>query len=154
MKNKQEHVRSHRFRCGGFTLLEILLSFTVLLIGLTAILQTTRSALRNLAAAKELTEIQIACQTELNELLAQSSPIKPDLGKAVLGLPNWKIRIDLYPAPQPELYVLHLSAQQFTPPNNELPEIKYQLLRWIPSVRVFTATQPKLINEFEDPFQY
>ena len=138
----------------GFTLLEILLTTTILLIGLTAIFQTTRSALQSMASARELTEAQNACQAVLNELLAQSAPIQPDSGKTITNLPHWKIRIDIYPAPQPDLYVLHLSAPQFSPLDNILLGIKYQLIRWIPAERVQFPTQSETIygNEFEDLF--
>jgi prepilin-type N-terminal cleavage/methylation domain-containing protein len=123
----------------GFTLLEILLTTAILLVGLTAIFQTSRSALRSMSASRDLTDAQNACQATLNELLAQSAPIRTNEGKTIDNLPNWKIRIDLYPAPQPRLYVLHLSAQQFSPEDGTLLGIKYQLIRWIPLERVWVA---------------
>jgi len=154
MKTKYRMTTNRRQR-RGFTLLEILLTTAVLLIGLTAVFQTTRSALQRMSAARELTEAQNACQTILNELLAQSAPIRPDTGKTVAQLPHWKIRIDLYPAPQPRLYVLHLSAQQFSPIDRTLIGIKYQLIRWIPVERVwFPPAQQETMsgNEFDAPF--
>ena len=149
--------RERRQQQSGFTLLEILLTTAVLVIGLTAVFQTTRSALQSISAARELTEAQIACQTLLQELLAQSAPIKPDTGRAVAHLPHWKLRVDLYPAPQSRLYVLHLSAQQFSPLDGMLLGIRYQLIRWIPAERgELPAAQPDTPvngNEFEDLFQ-
>ena len=127
---------------GGFTLLEILLTTTVLLVGLTAIFHTTRSALRSISAARELSEAQNTCHAILNELLAQSAKIRPDEGKTIEHLPHWKIRIDIYPAPQPRLYVLHLSAQQFSPQDGMLIGIKYHLIRWIPIERVWFPPSP------------
>ena len=137
----------------GFTLLEILLTITVLLVGLTVIFHTTRSALRSLTSAKELNEAQNACHVILNELLAQSAKIRPDEGKTISHLPHWKIRIDLYPAPQPRLYVLHLSAQQFSPQDGMLIGIKYHLIRWIPVERVWippVQSETMFGNEFEE----
>ena len=142
-------------KSGGFTLLEILLTTAILLIGLAAIFQTTRSALQRMAAAKELTDAQMACQTVLNELLAQSTRIKPEVGKTVFHLPHWKIRIDIYPAPQPRLYVLHLSAQQFSPMDGTLLGTKYQLIRWIAAERIglpLVSSETIIENEFEDLF--
>lgn len=137
----------------GFTLLEILLTTAILVLGLTAILQTTRSALHRMLASKELTEAQNACQAVLNELLAQSAPIQPDAGKPVEHLPHWKILVELYPAPQPGLYVLHLSVQQFTP-DGTLLGTKYQLIRWVPTERVYIPppqeTSPE--SDFDDLF--
>ena len=138
----------------GFTLLEILIAMTILAIGLTAVFQTTRSALRRMALAKELTEAQNACHAVLNELLARSSPIQPEEGKTVEHLPNWKIQVDVYPALQNDLYVLHLSAQHFTP-DGTLIGVKYQLLRWVPADRVqLPELSPEMLfgNEFDTLF--
>ena len=151
MKNRKRR-RQH----SGFTLLEILLTTAILLIGLSAVFQTTRSALRRTAEARDLTEAQNACQAVLNELLAQFAPIQPDVGRSVDNLPNWKIKIDIYPAPQSGLFVLHLSAQQFSPTDGMLIGTKYQLLRWVPAERVQideSAETPFTGNEFEDLFQ-
>ena len=131
--SKQQRQKQHH---EGFTLLEVLLAVTILLIGLTAVFHTSRSALQRMSAARELTEAQNACQSVLHELLAQTSPIQPDVGRAVERLPNWRIRVDIYPAPQPGLYVLHLSAQQFSTENGTLLGVKYQLLRWVAAERV------------------
>ena len=139
----------------GFTLLEILLAISVLLIGLTAVFQTTRSALQRMTAAKELAEAQNACQVLLNELLAQSAPIQTDEGKPIERLPGWQIRVDVYPAPQTGLYVLHLSVRHFS---EEQHGAKYQLVRWVPEERVLVSSLPDaseilIDNEFESLFQ-
>ena len=139
---------------GGFTLLEILLTIVILLVGLTVVFHTTRSALQQMATARELTEAQNACQAVLNELLARSTPIQPAEGKTVEHLPHWKIRVDIYPASQPNLYVLHLSAQQFSPAGS-LVGVRYQLLRWVPAERV-KLPEPEDIfirDDFDDLFQ-
>ena len=126
----------------GFTLLEILVATALLLVGLTAVFHTTRSALYKMQASKDLTEAQNACQAVLNELLAQSAPIQPDSGKTVEHLPHWKILVEIYPAPQPGLYVLHLSAQQFTQ-DGTLLGTRYQLIRWISAERVHIPPPPE-----------
>ena len=169
MKNKKQlsgyfslRKRKRQRQPSGFTLLEVLLSIAILLIGLTAVFQTTRSALLRMSAARELTEAQNACQSVLNELLAQSSPIQPSDGKTVENLPNWRIRVDIYPASQPNLYVLHLSAQELLPDSDTLLNVKYELIRWVPAEKVRVPSQqveglpqrgafPQ--NEFENLFQ-
>ena len=153
----QRRIKTSRRQYSGFTLLEILLAVAILLIGLTAVLQTSRAALQRMSAAKELTEAQNACQSVLNELLAQAAPIQPDAGKKIGHLPNWRIRVDIYPAPQPGLYVLHLSAQEFSPIDDSMLGVKYQLIRWVPveRVRLPESVQPQPFsgNEFENLFQ-
>jgi len=127
----------------------------ILLLGLTAVFQTTKLALQRMAMAKELTEAQNACQSVLNELLARSSPIQPEAGKTVEHLPNWKIQVAVYPASQNGLYVLHLSALQFSPEDGTFIGVKYQLLRWVPVERVqFPASEETFGgSEFDDLFQ-
>ena len=139
----------------GFTLLEILLTMAILLLGLTAVFQTTKLALQRMTTAKELADVQNACQAVLNELLAQSSPIKPEPEKRIEHLLNWKIQVDIYPASQAGLYVLHLSALQFSPTDNSFIGVKYQLLRWVPSERVQFPTSEETFggSEFDDLFQ-
>ena len=151
----RNHYRGQR---SAFTLLEILLAVAILLIGLTAVFQTTRSALQRMSAARELTEAQNACQSVLNELLAQSAPIQPNSGKTIESLPHWRIQVDIYPAPQSGLHVLHLSARQFSPIDNTLLGVKYQLLRWVPTERVRLPEQPSEMlrggnSEFDSLFQ-
>ena len=153
--HKPRPIRKDRKRNGGFTLLEILIAMTILAIGLTAVFQTTRSALRRMSMAKELTEAQNASHAVLNELLARSSPIQPEEGKIVEHLPNWRIRVDIYPALQNDLYVLHLSAEHFSS-DGTLLGVKYQLLRWIPAERVQLpepSPETSVGSEFDDLFQ-
>ena len=148
--------RTHRRHYNGFTLLEILLTTAALLVGLTAVFQTTKSALQRMSMAKELSEAQNACQTVLNELLAQSSPIQPEAGKSVEHLPHWKVQIDIYPAPQDGLSVLHLSALHFSPRDGTPLGMKHQLLRWVPNERVQMLEPTETsnpVNEFGDLFQ-
>jgi len=139
----------------GFTILELLLTMAILLAGLTAVFQTTKLALQRMATAKELSEAQNASLAVLNELLAQSAPIQPETGKKVDHLPNWKIQVDIYPASQPGLYVLHLSALHFSPIDDTLIGVKYQLLRWVPAERVQFPTSEETFggSEFDDFFQ-
>jgi prepilin-type N-terminal cleavage/methylation domain-containing protein len=148
-------VETSRVKNSGFTLLEILLTMAILLLGLTAVFQTTKLALQRMEIAKELSEAQNACQAVLNELLAQSSPIQPESGKRIEHLPNWKIQVDIYPASQTGLCVLHLSALQFSPTDDTFIGVKYQLLRWVPAERVRFPTSEETFggSGFDDLFQ-
>jgi len=106
--------------------------------------------------ARELTEAQNACQAVLNELLARTVPIEPSEGIAVEHLPDWRIRVDIYPASQPGLYVLHLSAHHFSS-DAALFDARYELLRWVPAERVrlpesLQGPAGLLYDEFESLF--
>jgi prepilin-type N-terminal cleavage/methylation domain-containing protein len=102
---KIRHPKKQRFsrrrESSGFTLIEILLTTIILLIGLTAVFQTTRSALQRMATTRKLNEAQNACQAVLNELIARTAQIEPHEGRTVEHLPDWRIRVNIYPASQP-----------------------------------------------------
>jgi prepilin-type N-terminal cleavage/methylation domain-containing protein len=120
----------------GYTLLEILIATAILLLGLTAVLGIQRSIHQRSVAAADLADAQLACQTLLNELLAQQSRIKPIPAKPIEGLPDWKITVTVYPATQPGLFTVHVTAQKYDS-NTQMPAgIMYQLLRWVPHDRV------------------
>ncbi|MDR0704135.1 MAG: prepilin-type N-terminal cleavage/methylation domain-containing protein [Planctomycetaceae bacterium] len=139
----------------GYTLLEILIATAILLLGLTAILGIMRSTHQRSVAAADLADAQLACQTLLNEFLAQQSRIKPMEAKPIEGLPNWKITAAVYPATQPGLFTIHVTAQKFDF-NTKMPTgIMYQLLRWVPQDRVEIPENNETIEGIqllENPF--
>jgi prepilin-type N-terminal cleavage/methylation domain-containing protein len=139
----------------GYTLLEVLIATAILLLGLTAVLGIVRSIHKRSVAAADLADAQLACQTLLNELLAQQSPIKPVPAQPIAGLPDWNIALAIYPSPQPELYVLHLTARKSDPATKIPVGVTYQLLRWVHRDRVEIPESKETIegfNLFDDPF--
>lgn len=140
----------------GYTLIEVLFATTVLALGLAAIFGLTRSALRKSADAADLADVQLACQTELNELIARQTPIRPSGPKAIEGLTDWKMAIAVYPSSKPELYTIHLSAQKISSYDSVPYGTLFELLRWVPEHRVEKPKSDEVIEEidgFSDPFQ-
>ena len=140
----------------GYTLIEVLVATTVLALGLAAIFGLTRSALRTSADAADLADVQLACQTELNELMARQTPIKSVGPKDIDGLSDWKMTVAVYPAPKPRLYTVHVSAQKYSPLDNVPYGTLFQLLRWVPESRVEVLKQDDVIEDidgFFDSFQ-
>lgn len=115
----------------AFTLLEILLAMGVLAIGLGAVLQSTSSSRRTMQRAADLTEIQSASISVLNELLAGSKPIQPEsiYDYRVPTMPNERIIVRAFPAALPDLAVLRVSVES-------QGRTQYQLVRWIEANRV------------------
>lgn len=141
----------------GYTLLEVLMAAAVLVIGLSAVLGLMRSAQQRSAAAADLAAAQLACETVLNELLAQQQPLTFVQGKPIDGLPDWRINIEVRATAQPELRAVHLLAQRYTV-DGELAGTKYELIRWLPASRIQlpqdTANGGAIdeTNDFDDPF--
>lgn len=140
----------------GYTLLEILMATAILLLGLTAILGIMRSTHQRSVAAADLADAQLACQTLLNELLAQQSRIKPIPAKPIEGLPDWKITVTVYPATQSGLFTVHVIAQKFDSKTQMPVGIMYQLFRWVPQDRIEipenNETTLEGIQLLENPF--
>lgn len=141
----------------GYTLLEILIATGVLVVGLAAVFGVTQSAQKRSVAASDLSEVQLQCQTILNEQLAKQDAIKPFAPRSMDALRNWRIALNIYPAPKPELSVLHLTAQKFAMPENLPAGPTYHLIRWIPRHRVQLPDEQQSImteeREFDDPYQ-
>ncbi|MDR0337746.1 MAG: prepilin-type N-terminal cleavage/methylation domain-containing protein [Planctomycetaceae bacterium] len=139
----------------GYTLLEILMALAILLLGLTAVLGIMRSTHQRSVAAADLAEAQLACQTLLNELLAQQVRLKPIPATPIVGLPDWTIGVVLYPSTRSGLFVVHVTAQKLDP-NTKMPDgIVYQLLRWVPQDRVEVPQVEEAIEGadlFDEPF--
>ncbi|MDR2117169.1 MAG: prepilin-type N-terminal cleavage/methylation domain-containing protein [Planctomycetaceae bacterium] len=139
----------------GYTLLEILMATVILLLGLTAVLGIMRSIHQRSIAAADLADAQLACQTLLNELLAQQSRIKPVPPKQIEGLPDWNMTATVYPSTKSGLFVLHITAQKINPNTNTPAGINYQLVRWVPQDRVEVPENKETIediNLFDEPF--
>lgn len=139
----------------GYTLLEIVIATGVLVIGLAAVFGMARSARQKSVTASDLASVQLVCQTTLNELLARQSPIKAFGPRNLEEVPEWKIALWIYPSPQAEMYVLHLTTRKFTASGDPLPGSQYQLIRWVPRHRVRISDPEEIYGEmpeFDDPY--
>lgn len=142
-------------RC-GYTLLEILVATTILVIGLASLFGIARSAQKKSVDAADLASVQLACQSTLNELLARQAPIKSFGIRNLDDVPQWKITLDIRPSPKRGLYTLHLTAQKFTLQGDLPVGAPFHLLRWVPEERVQLPDQQNILSEtmeFSDPYR-
>lgn len=138
----------------GYTLLEILLATTVLVIGLAAVLNLTQAGRKKSIAASDLSAVQLTCQSTLNRLLAQQAPIQPFGPIDLMGVSRWKIALQIYPSPKEGLYVLHMVAQKFEADGVYTTGPPFHLLRWVPEHRIKLPQKddPLELDLFEDPY--
>ncbi|MDR2755231.1 MAG: prepilin-type N-terminal cleavage/methylation domain-containing protein [Planctomycetaceae bacterium] len=139
----------------GYTLLEVLMATAILLLGLSTVLGIMRSTHQRSIAAADLADAQLACQTLLNELLAQQSRIKPVPAKPIEGLPDWNISVTVYPAAKTGLFVVHITAQKIDLHTQKPTGIMYQLFRWVSQDRIEVPESREIIEGtdlFEEPF--
>ncbi|MGL4593960.1 MAG: type IV pilus modification PilV family protein [Thermoguttaceae bacterium] len=139
----------------GYTLLEIMLATTILVMGLVVIFHTTDLARKKSIAASDLANVQLACQTHLNEILASRAPIRPSPPKSVDGVYNWFFWTELKASPQQNLCVLLITAQKMSSNGTTPIGSPFFILRWIPLSRAELPKSPTgfdQTNEFGDPF--
>jgi prepilin-type N-terminal cleavage/methylation domain-containing protein len=138
----------------GYTLIEILVSMSVLLIGLSAVLGVMRSAQRKANDSADLATAQQSCLTTLNELLAAQEPIRPLSGIPINGLPRWSITVEVFPTQYEELRAVAVAAVKSLSQDGETA-VMYQLVRWVPSDKIALPQEEQRIdetNDFEYPF--
>jgi len=85
----------------GYTLIEVLVALTVLIIGFSALTTMTTRARRAAIAAEELSTVQLTCQTRVNEMLAGVRPFTPTFHEPVTGLDDWFLTVEMFPASKP-----------------------------------------------------
>lgn len=137
--------------------MEIMIATGILAVGLAAVYSVTQAAQKKSVVASDLSEVQLQCQTILNEQLAKQDAIKPFVARTMDNLPNWRIALSIYQAPKPGLCVLHLTAQKFVMPENLPAGPVYHLIRWVPKYRVQLPDEQLGImpesQEFDDPYR-
>lgn len=145
-----------RRRPAAYTLLEILVSLSILVIGIAAIFGISSAARKRAVASSDLAVAQLACHSTLNELLAREEPLRLEPPKAIEGLPDWKLQIDFRPAPRQGLYTVQLTARKYDPRGDWPAGPVYRLVRWVPEHRVEVeqlSDEIEGVDLFGNPFQ-
>jgi prepilin-type N-terminal cleavage/methylation domain-containing protein len=140
----------------GYTLLEVVLATAVMAIGLLAVFGMTSTARKKAADAAELAEVQLQCQTLLNEELSKQTPVKPIAPKLLIGIPNWYAGLYIEPASGNEMYAVHIAAQKISPIDGTPQSAPFHLIRWVSKHRAEIPQEQNMMTdeqEFSDPFQ-
>lgn len=91
----------------GFTLLEILVAFTILALVGSALLQLFQSGLKNLALTEEYTYATLLARSKLNELETSDNPFQIDINNEPDNKYQVEVKIEPYEdealAPDPPL---------------------------------------------------
>ena len=115
----------------GFTLLELIIAMTILLLGLSALFHLNNESRIASVAAEELATVQLACQTKMSELLATSN------GAIITGaateIPNakgWRMSIEKKPLNRKGIVAIRIFAVKQDVPATDRNG-RYELVRWI-----------------------
>lgn len=124
----------------AYTLIEVLVALAVLIAGFTALSTMTNRARRAAIAAEELSIVQLACQTRINELLAGVRPITPSFNEPVAELDYWYMTTELFPASKRGLTVLRVQMQRERQPGDATGGYgggnSFEISSWVDNTRL------------------
>ncbi|MGL6225588.1 MAG: prepilin-type N-terminal cleavage/methylation domain-containing protein [Thermoguttaceae bacterium] len=116
----------------GFTLLEILVSLSILLIGLLAVSKLSDLAQRESLSAEELATVQLATQTKMNEVLVHvGQPIVPILAEPISGVRDWSLSLQVFPTARSGLSAVHIRAEKAGLSRQPDFSERFDLVRWV-----------------------
>lgn len=105
-----------RWRTGnrsGFTLLEILVSFAILIVGLAIVAALSTTTARQAELVEEETGVQLACQNLMNSILAGDAVVSLGVEIPFPDVPNWTARVELLDGPISNLVAIRIVATRF-----------------------------------------
>ena len=97
----------------GFTLLEILVAFAILVMGLSIVAALATSSSRQAVQVEEETGVQLACQNLMNSILAGDATVSLGVEVPLPDTPNWSARVELLDGPISNLVAIRIVATRF-----------------------------------------
>lgn len=104
---------SRRGNRGGFTLLEILVAFAILIMGLSIVAALATTSARQAVQVEEETGVQLACQNLMNAILAGDATVSLGVEIPLPDVPNWAARVELLDGPISNLVAIRIVATRF-----------------------------------------
>ena len=115
----------------GFTLMELLIAMTILLLGLSAIYHLNNASRTASVAAEELAFVQLACQTKMNELLASNTrPIQTGSVEMVPNTNGWSMSVATFSLNRQGIYGVRITAGKRGAATADTYG-SYELVRWV-----------------------
>jgi len=125
----------------GYTLIEVLVALAILVIGVSALATMTNQARQSAKAAEELSSVQLACQTRVNEMLSGIRTITPSFNEAVTGLDDWFLTTELFPATKPGMTAVRVHMSRRQPPGGTTTARVagadfFEITQWVGNARI------------------
>jgi type II secretory pathway pseudopilin PulG len=98
---------------GGFTLLEILVAFAILIMGLSLVATLATTSARQAVRVEEETGVQLACQNLMNAILSGDAVVSLGVEVPLPDTPNWAARVELLDGPISNLVAIRIVATRF-----------------------------------------
>ncbi len=97
----------------GFTLLEILVAFAILIMGLSVVAALATTSARQAVRVEEETGVQLACQNLMNSILSGDATVSLGVEIPLPDTPNWAARVELLDGPISNLVAIRIVATRF-----------------------------------------
>lgn len=112
-RNGNQTSACRRGRRSGFTLLEILVAFAVLIAGLALVASLATTTARQAERVEEETGVHLACQNLMNAILAGDATVSLGVEIPLPDVPNWAARVELIDGPISNLVAIRIVASRF-----------------------------------------
>jgi Tfp pilus assembly protein PilV len=134
-------------RGAGFSLLEVLLALSILLASLIVLGQMAVVGRKHAEDAEQLTAAQLACRSQLSEILAGAAALESRAPAPLDGLPGWSCRIDVDTVGEFGLVAVRVTAAKGSVESAEADTgrtvKRFSLIRWMsPPAEIPDRTLP------------
>ena len=145
---KRHPHRIRRLGQPGLSLLEVILSLTILAVSLVALSQLVAVGTRSAANARDLTRAQLLCESKLAELSMSSVALTSQQQVQFETDPDWYYSVVVEPVGIDGLLAITVTVEQQVPTGRQ--PASYSLTRWMsdPAVQ-WPETFDELLQEDE-----
>ncbi len=119
----------------GFSLLEIILALAIFGGAMAVLSGLIDTGVRAAIEAQDLSRAQMLCESQLEQVLLQTSTPLPVPETALdTGDPNrvWSYMVEVFPAPVTNLHIIRVTVRAAPPGLSNGQEATYSLVRWMP----------------------
>jgi Tfp pilus assembly protein PilV len=128
---------ARRSRRAGFSLLEVILALATLAGSVVVLGEVNRLALRNAAAARDLSRAQMLCESKMAEVVSgitaatqvSKTPFDAEIEAAAEDDSRWVFSIDTQTTDEEELIAVRVTVTKDLPP--EQHPVEFSLVRWM-----------------------
>jgi general secretion pathway protein I len=128
----------------AFSLLEVILALAILAGAIAVIGEAARQAMRNAAAARDLSHAQLLCESKMAEITAGLVQPEPVQNAAIVPLTDqeesgWLYSVEVSPTDQEGLLLLRVTVTPDQPPESH--PVQFAIVRWMIDPNYVSATQ-------------
>jgi hypothetical protein len=127
-----------RHRRAGFSLMEVLLSTSILLGSSVVLIELATIGRKQASTAYDLNQAQLICQAKLDEIVAGITMVKAVEDEEIEEHPGWFYSIESQPVRSHNLAAVKVSVYQEA--EDQKRPVRFSLVRWVPESLVSSSS--------------